>query len=249
MRKLVACLACRNNGTRLYGKPLQNLDIQNSVTVLDYILTSVKGYGAVSETVLAISEGVENKVFIEIAKEKNIKFYVGSEEDVLDRLIKSSMLVDGTDIFILTTESPFTCFEGIEDAWKEHISNDTDLTTLDNLPDGSGFAIVKLDALQYSWDNGAKRHRSEYPTLYIRDNKDKFKISYVDIPDHLRRVDVRLTIDYPEDLVLCRRVYEELKNDNHYIPLSVILNYLDNNPELLELVEPYVDEGLKTMYL
>ncbi len=28
MRKLVACLACRNEGTRLYGKPLQNLDVK-----------------------------------------------------------------------------------------------------------------------------------------------------------------------------------------------------------------------------
>ena len=28
-KKLVAALACRNQGTRLYGKPIQNLDIEN----------------------------------------------------------------------------------------------------------------------------------------------------------------------------------------------------------------------------
>ncbi len=67
MRKLIACLACRNQGTRLYGKPLQNLDIVNRVTVLDYMIESVRSYGAVSEVVLGISEGVENIAFQEVA--------------------------------------------------------------------------------------------------------------------------------------------------------------------------------------
>ena len=31
MRKLVAALACRINGSRLYGKPLQNLDIEKDI--------------------------------------------------------------------------------------------------------------------------------------------------------------------------------------------------------------------------
>ena len=39
-RKLVAALACRNQGTRLYGKPLQNLDIDKGITILDYMINS-----------------------------------------------------------------------------------------------------------------------------------------------------------------------------------------------------------------
>ena len=33
MRKLVAALACRNKGSRLYGKPLQNLDIDKVLEI------------------------------------------------------------------------------------------------------------------------------------------------------------------------------------------------------------------------
>jgi spore coat polysaccharide biosynthesis protein SpsF len=249
MRKLVACLACRNNGSRLYGKPLQNLDIKNRISVLDYMLQSIKSYKAVSETVLAISEGVENKIFIEIAKKHGIKYCVGSEEDVLDRLIKSAELVDATDIFRLTSESPFTYFEAIEKAWENHVSSNIDLTTLDNLPDGSGFEMIKLEAYQRSWTEGDDRHRSELCSLYIRENKSKFNIFFVDIPDYLRRTDIRLTIDYPEDLVVCRKVYEAHKHKAPNIPLSDILMYLDENDQLLELVNPFVEEGLKTMYL
>ena len=34
-RKLAAVLACRNTGSRLYGKPLQNLDVKNNYTILE----------------------------------------------------------------------------------------------------------------------------------------------------------------------------------------------------------------------
>jgi len=56
------------------------------------------------------------------------------------------------------------------------------------------------------------------------------------------------TIDYPEDLVVCRKIYEKFKDYAPLIPLAKILQYWDKNPELKDLVDPLVDEGLKTMY-
>ena len=40
--KLVAALACRNQGTRLYGKPIQNLDVKKGITILIISLTCLK---------------------------------------------------------------------------------------------------------------------------------------------------------------------------------------------------------------
>ena len=63
-RKLVAALACRNQGTRLYGKPIQNLDIENGITILDNVISCLQSITCVDEVVLGISEGIENEVFI-----------------------------------------------------------------------------------------------------------------------------------------------------------------------------------------
>lgn len=249
MRKLVAALACRNQGTRLYGKPLQNLDIEKRVTVLDYIIASVRTYAAVAEIVLGISEGVDNLAFKEVAARTAVPFIVGSEEDVLQRLIQCCEKADGTDIFRLTTESPFTYFEAIDAAWDNHVRSGRDLTALDNLPDGSGFEIIKLDAYRRSWERGERKHRSELCSLYIRENKSDFTIGYVDIPREVRRTDIRLTIDYPEDLVLCRAVYREFAALAPRIPVRSIIEFLDAQPQLKALVDPFVAEGLKTMYL
>jgi len=249
MRKLVACLACRNQGTRLYGKPLQNLDIEGRLSVLEYMINSIRNYDAVTDIVLGISEGSENIAFKDFAKNNNVDFILGNEEDVLQRLIQCCEKVNGTDIFRLTSESPFTYFEAIAGAWDQHVNGGYDLTALDQLPDGSGFEIIKLEAYKYSWEHGERKHRSELCSLYIRENKDKFNIDYVDIPEQIRRTDIRLTIDYPEDLVLCRAIYKEFEQFAPLIPLNKIIDFLDSKPQLKALVDPFVEEGLKDMYL
>lgn len=249
MRKLVACLACRNQGTRLYGKPLQNLDVEKRLSVLEYMIASVRTYTMVDEIVLGISEGVENAIFKDIASRTGVGFIVGDEEDVLQRLIQCCEHADGTDIFRLTTESPFTYFEAIDHAWRDHVGEDRDLTALDNLPDGSGFEIIRLEAYKRSWLKGEGRHRSEFCSLYIREHKADFKIGAVDAPQAVRRTDIRLTIDNPEDLVLCRAIYKEFRTLAPRIPLTSIIDFVDAHPRLKELVDPYVADGLKTMYL
>lgn len=249
MRRLVACLACRNQGTRLYGKPLQNLDIEERLSVLEYMVSSVRTYAVVSDIILAVSDGVHNHAFIEFAEKHGLKYVVGDEEDVLHRLILACERGDGTDIFRLTTESPFTYFEAIEEAWAQHVADGNDITALDHLPDGAGFEMIKLEAYKTSWRNGETRHRSELCSLYIRENKESFRLGYVAIPPEICRTDIRLTIDYPEDLILCRFVYRSLKQKAPLIPLGEIIELLDASPEIKMLVDPFVAEGLKTMYL
>ena len=39
MNKLVLALACRNNGSRLYGKPLQSIEIKSGFRVIDNIIS------------------------------------------------------------------------------------------------------------------------------------------------------------------------------------------------------------------
>ena len=249
MRKLIACVACRNQGTRLYGKPLQNLDIEKRISVIEYMIASIKTYQPVSAIVLGISEGPDNIVYIDVANRNGIEYIIGSEEDVLQRLISCCNKAEGTDIFRVTSESPFTYFEALDEAWKDHVETDRDLTALDNLPDGSGFEIIKLEAYQRSWDLGEAKHRSELCSLYIREHKEDFSIGYIDIPAEIKRMDIRLTIDYPEDLILCRAVFQKFKHLSPRIPVNQIIKFVDDNPKLKELVSPFVEEGLKTMYI
>ena len=41
-RKLVAVLACRNGGSRLYAKPLQNLDQKKKISIIEDLIDTLK---------------------------------------------------------------------------------------------------------------------------------------------------------------------------------------------------------------
>ena len=247
-RRLVAAIACRNQGSRLYGKPVQNLDVESNTRIIDNIIACLQSIKCINEIVLGVSEGVENEVFIHIAKEKGLRYVIGDEIDVLSRLVACGDLCNATDIFRVTSESPFLFFEPIEEAWKIHQESKADATFMDDVIDGCGFEIITLQALQESHERGGQQHRSELCTLYIREHPEMYKIIKLATPTSLIRKDLRLTVDNPEDLTVCRRVYAQFKDQAPLISVEKIVSFLDAHPHLIELTYPYTEVGYSTMY-
>ena len=250
-RSLVAVLACRNTGSRLYGKPLQRLDIASGWTILDQVIANIQSFDFVDEIVLAISTGTDNLPYIDYAKRANLRYVIGDENDVLSRLLLGLELSQATDLFRVTTESPFLYWQAVEQAWKLHIDSNYDATFMDQIIDGCGFEIVTQASLRKSWSLGDHRHRSELCTLYIRENPNEFSICRLEVPLYLVRNDLRLTVDYPEDLIVCRSVYNHIQGTetNPNFDLRDIVSFIDRSPMLSNLVYPFTEKGYKTMYL
>lgn len=239
-RKLVAALACRANGTRLYGKPLQNLSAGHSI--LDHILDAVKQTPEISETVLGISEGIENLVFSEVAKKHDVQYIFGHPEDVLSRLIQCARIANATDVFRVTTECPFVAWELVQEAWKLHLEEQNDVTVTDLVPLGCHFEIYRLPVLEKSHVDGQDGDRSEFCSAYVRRNHEMFKIGFVMPPENMQYW-TRLTVDYPEDLVLCRQIYSDLGGEGPRIELPKIVSWLKLNPEKEDLVKPLIGDA------
>lgn len=248
-RKYAAIITCRNGSSRLYGKPLQNLDVKNRISVIEHMICWMRTVPCYGEIVLAIAEGIENQVYEEIAKKMDVSCFWGAEEDVLARAIFCAREVGATDITRFTPESPYTCFEVIDEAWNDHIDGGYHASFLDNVPNGANLEILSVEALAKSHKLGNHWHRTMGCSLYIREHKDEFNIRYIPIDKEIQRPDIRLTIDYPEDLILCRAVYEAFKDEAPRIPVRKVIRFLDTRPDLMELVRPFVGEGLETMYL
>ena len=247
-RKLVAAIACRNQGSRLYGKPIQNLDVESGIRILDNIVDCLGTIECIDEIVLGISEGVENEVFKRIADEKGLRFVVGDEIDVLGRLVDGGKLAGATDIFRVTSESPFPYFDMVESHWQRLQSEKADAIFVDEIIDGCNFEIISLEALKTSHEKGEDRHRSELCTLYIRENISDFNVIKCTPPDELIRKDLRLTVDNPEDLVICRAIYGVFREQAPLIKVADIVKFLDANPELIQLTAPFTELGYSTMY-
>ncbi len=238
--KLVATLACRNNSRRLYGKPMQLLE---NYTVLEYIINNLKNTPEICEVVLAISEEKANEVFIEVANKNNVRYVLGDDRNVLLRLINACELAGGDTVYRVTTESPFGYLEGLPHAIESHKETKADYTAYANLPDGVMFELINLQSLKISQQKGEHKHRSELVSLYINEHPEYFKKNIIDIPTEQQRPGYRLTIDFPEDLILCRKIIRHFNGDEKYIPYNQLISFLDANPVLQKSVANITDDN------
>ena len=247
-RKLVAVLACRNQSSRLYGKPLQFLDVKNEIRVIDQIILTLKKINLFDDIILAIAEKKENLIYEDIAKNHKIKFIYGPENNVIKRLILSAKKLNADDIFRVTSESPFIYHNLIKKMLTIYKKSKLDAIFLDNIVDGSGFEIFSLDSMVKSL-KFAKGDAKEHVTKYIRLNSKKFKLIKFSGPKKFFRKDLRLTIDNPEDLIVCKAIYGNFKKDAPLFSLKKIINFLDKNKKYKKLTSKYTVHGYKTMYL
>ena len=230
--RIAAVIACRVESGRLFGKPIQNL---SNFTILDFLIYQIKTSNKISEVVHAVSENQGNQIFIDYAKKNNLKFVIGDDRDVLQRLIKGAELVDANIVFRVTSENPFIYWEGIDTLIKKHIKENSEFSFIDNLPIGSGYEIINLESLKKSHKFGNKRHRSELCSLYIYEHQKDFKILRSQPSRELKKPHLRLTVDTPEDLLVARKIYENLGSDLKPIPLKRIINFLEKYPNITEI--------------
>lgn len=241
---LAAMLACRNESSRLYGKPLQYLDVERRISILDYLVAQLRQRPEIGAVVLAISDRLENDIYEEKARGYGIPFLRGSDHDVLGRLIRGAELVGADHIFRVTTESPFTYFENLPVVFDHHRMDAIDFSSVSDLPDGSYYQIIASTVLRRCWEDGGNAYRNEYCTKYIFDHRDQFRIAQHVPPIAFRRkADVRLTVDWPEDLIVVREIYRGLSlRPDVPVDLSAIIGFLDAHPEINRM-NNWIDSG------
>jgi spore coat polysaccharide biosynthesis protein SpsF (cytidylyltransferase family) len=210
------------------------------VSILSQIIAAVRTESFVSEVVLAIADEPENRWLTGFAGRLGCSYVLGDTKDVLERLILAGESTGATDLVRKTTESPYFEFDGFRSAWRRHLEEENDITVVDYVPLGTAVEIYTMDALRQFHREGLPEDRSEFVSNYGRYNQRKFKVGIVKAPEACRRTDLRLTVDYPEDLIVCREIYARFADRAPRIPLAEIIAFLDERPDLTTLVAPYV---------
>ena len=219
------------------------MDIKG-VTILDYMINQIKMQPLVEDIVLAISDQEENNMYKAIAKKHGIKYVTGSDKDVLKRLITGAELVGADNILRVTTESPYTYYDLFDQVYKHHCENGIEYSVISGVPDGAFFEFFTIDSLRKSWNRGSDKHRSELCSLYIFENQNEFKIAKHLPAEGLARLDMRLTVDWPEDLIVLREIYKGLNLDSKkQLEFKRVIEFLDNNPKI-NTINNWIDSGI-----
>lgn len=223
-----AIVTVRNSSSRLPNKAI--MKITNDLRSIDIILERAKK--TKFPVFLATSISKEDDIFVKIAKEHHVSIFRGSLLNKIHRWyhcftensISNALLIDGDDL---------SCnFEIGQRAINEIKSKKVDLITHpSNIVTGFfTYAITKEGiSKMYQIANDFELNTDVITRFIEKANLSK---EYVSLLEHEINENIRLTLDYVEDLEFFRKLYEEI---NILSNGKTITNHIIKNPNLLKI--------------
>jgi len=224
-------ITVRNGSTRLPGKAQLLIE---GVSTIEYLIDRMKYSKKADCIILCTTENTSDDNLIEIAKQKNIFYFRGSEEDKLERWrgaaekfkIGFFCTADGDDTFC----EPLL----IDLAFEQFEKKNSDFIKDGGLITGAftyGISVTALKKVCEIKDS----EETEMMWVYFTDT-GLFKVENLEnVPEKYYRNDIRMTLDYEEDLSFFREVAQRGNKSKVYLDLEEIIDIIDKEPKLKEI--------------
>lgn len=229
-----AIIQARMGSTRLPGKVLKEV---LGKPILWHLINRIKKAKLTNKIIIATTKNEIDRPILKFAEENGIKNYAGSEENVLDRYYQAAKKFNADPIVRITADCPLIDPEIIDSVVRYYLDNEYDYVanTLvpSTFPDGMDVEVFSFKNLEKIWKEATLPSQREHVTFYFWQNPEIFSVGRYDLPEDLSKY--RLTLDYPEDLVLIKIIFEELYPKNSRFSLYDIVEFLRSNPELQKI--------------
>ncbi len=219
-KKIAALIVTRLNSTRLRNKALKKIDNFFSIEILIKRLKKLKN---ISTIVLATSPHKRLYELKKITKKENIKFFVGSEENVLERIIRCSEKFKIDSVIRITGDDIFRDVEKLDKAIISHKKSNKDITVMQNIPYGLGSEIFNLDVLKIIYKKMDKKCDSGYLSWFI--DRKIFNVNNFDCKFRNYK-DIVISLDYKIDLIIMNFILKKL---GIYFKTDDLINLYVNN--------------------
>ncbi len=222
-----AIIVARCSSSRLPNKALIKINNDESIKVL---IDRIKMCKNISRIVLSTSTHESDDKLVEIAKRENIDYFRGSLTKVAKRYHDTSKHY-GFDHFVrITGDAICSDYEMIDKIIESHLESSCDVTFMKNMPFGTHNQVVSFNTIKNIIENANVIENTEYLEYYL-ENDRYFNVNYLD-SGYDYDIRTRITLDYEEDLKFLREIYARFNNTTRF---EEILNYINNNPSVIEI--------------
>jgi spore coat polysaccharide biosynthesis protein SpsF len=218
-------ITVRTDSTRLPKKALIEI---NGKTTIEYVIEKAKqnGYPAI----LCTTELENDDILCDLAIANGILFHRGSVEDKLERWRGAAELYD-VDFFVTFDGDDLLCDpELAELAFEQYEKNGADFIEGLNVPCGAFTYGIKVDALNKVCEIKGTSD-TEMMMTYFLDTGLFNTESLMNVPKELQRPEIRLTLDYEDDLKFFKTIFDNLTSPT----LREVVEFLDRNPEVMDI--------------
>ncbi|MCT7522599.1 hypothetical protein N5T57_06665 [Aliarcobacter cryaerophilus] len=218
--KIGVIIQARMGSTRLPAKVLKQIGNKN---LLEHILFRLTKLNHNVEIVIATSILDKDDAIELFCKENEVRYFRGSETNVLERYYMCTKENKFDHIVRLTGDNPFTDIEELDNLINLHLKTKSDYSrSFFNLPKGVGAEIFSFEALEQSYKYGDKENHKEHVNEYIEENEDRFKIAELKVEKGKNRPDISLTVDTEDDYKKACFIVKNTKNE--YISTKEAIN-------------------------
>jgi spore coat polysaccharide biosynthesis protein SpsF len=229
--KRVIIIQARMTSTRLPGKVLMDLAGR---PMLAQQLRRLAGCKQIDEIVVATTTNATDDSVVAAARQAGVRWFRGDERDVLGRYVGAARDANADMVIRVTADCPLID-AGEADRVVEALVAQRDRCDYASnivrrtLPRGLDTEGMYADTLERLGRVGQSPPAREHVTYFILNERpDLFIIgSVTDMEDNS---DLRWTVDFPEDLEMVRRLYEELGIGERTVGYREILTYVRANP-------------------
>lgn len=206
-------LQVRMGSTRLPQKVLRKL---NGFPLIEYIVERVKQTKHQCKLIIATSDKQEDTPIVHFAQQKNIDFFKGSENNVLQRYYLAAKQFNATQIVRLTGDNPFVEPDFIDRLIDFHRAEKNDFSTNKGeygsfAPIGTGMSIFSFQTLKKAYENASSAYDKEHVIPYILNNKDEFRFGIHQIETLKQDYSaIELTVDTYHDFQKINNIAEIL---------------------------------------
>jgi spore coat polysaccharide biosynthesis protein SpsF len=231
--KTIVIIQARMGSSRLPGKVLLPL---GDSCVLDYAVSRCRLIHGVTEVVVATSTLPADDRISEWCMSRGVRFFRGSEEDVLTRYYECARHYEPDYVIRVTSDCPFVDYDFGGAMLQAMMDSPSDIVVLDGslIPRGLTMEVISFGALKQAYERGTEPRHREHVTTYIYEYADRFSKTVIEVPEHLRYPKLRITLDTEEDYALCKAVADVFAG-NREVPSGEVVEYLLLHPEVAVL--------------
>jgi spore coat polysaccharide biosynthesis protein SpsF len=242
VNKVVIIVQARMASSRLPGKVLLPVLGKSILALMVERLQMIKHQASI---VIATTVNPEDDVIVQEAELLNIPCYRGDQHNLLDRHYQAALLHDADVALKIPSDCPLIDPRIIDHVLNNFFAGQDNADYVSNLhpatyPDGNDVEIMTMQCLKQTWQNASKPLELEHTTPYIWENPHLFKIGNVSWENGLDySMSHRFTIDYHEDYLFIKRVFEELYPANKSFSCDDIIDLLNRKPDIYQINARY----------
>ncbi len=228
--KVAITITARMKSERL---PLKVVRYIKGKPMIEHQIDRLKLVKGADEIIMCTSVNPQDAILVDIAEKNNIKWFRGSEEDVLDRIYGAAKKHNVDFVVSITADNPLVDLVHMDKIITKFKETNADYITCKKLPIGAFSYGIKVKALAKVIELKKEKDTEVWGKLF--EERKEFKKIDLEVEKELVHPEIRLTVDEEQDLELVRKIFDQFYVNRNDFALKDIIRYVSENPEIKEI--------------